>query len=503
MSRTIPISLQDHLDSGTTTLCGLIRIAPVRPGYGVVGITTLDRDVVYDDGDGPITYYAAVGYTASNYVGTADFTVDNAETTSLLPEFDIPQLTEADITSGAYDYADYKMMLVNYEDLTQGHILYSTGTMGEAKVVDGLSFLGELRSLFQRYRQSIVERDSLTCRATFGSQAADSSNASNATKIERFPCGVVVDSFWFSGAVTQVGIESTVAFASTDVVVPSGSFVPGMVEWLTGANAGRQNEVSEHEFDSEGSVFSLAFPTAFPIQDGDTFRVRPDCTKQWGGFNSCGTYNNRLNFRGEPFIPVGDAGSTSNPGSATNPGLTGGQQGEVQENYAPENPSVPVMLDNPDFEGSGGWTTVVSQSGQTFTITAGVGRFTLDGVNPGPITDPFFGDSMQVANTASAKIANPGFFEASVEVRCTAFAGDSSDEWQCGVILEEYSDAGLTTLIGRAEQFPIRTNQTTGYNRITTRMVAGAYVRMVVRAVSTAAATIEINNATWDLKTQP
>jgi hypothetical protein len=75
----------------------LIRIAPVRLGYGVVGITTLDRDVVYDDGDGPITYYAAVGYTASNYVGTADFTVDNAETTSLFPEFDIPQLTEADI----------------------------------------------------------------------------------------------------------------------------------------------------------------------------------------------------------------------------------------------------------------------------------------------------------------------------------------------------------------------------------------------------------------------
>lgn len=114
--------------------------------------------------------------------------------------------------------------------------------------------------------------------------------------------------------------------------------------------------------------------------------------------------------------------------------------------------------------------------------------------------DPFFGDSMQVANNASGKIANAGFVEASVWVRCTSFSGGSSDEWQCGVILEEYSDAALTNRIGRAEQFPLRSSGTAGWNRITTSMVAGAYVRMVVRAVATAAAVIEIDNASWNLE---
>lgn len=328
MSRTIPIALQSHLDTGATTICGILRIESVRPGYGVIGLTDLDRNVIYDDGDGEVTYLAPVGFTASAYVATADFTVDNAETQSLFPEFDIPQLTEADINAGAYDYATYKLMVVNYEDLTQGHAIISTGTLGEMKTVDGLSFMGELRSLFQQFRQSIVERDSLTCRATFGSQSADSSNASTAPRIERFPCGVVVDDLWASASVTQVGVESDLAFASSGLVVPSNAFVPGVVEWLTGRNEGRQYEVSEYEFGSEGGVVTLAFPTAFAIESGDVFRIRPDCTKQWSGANSCLTYNNRLNFRGEPFIPVGDAGSTAQPGAGTNSGVIPGEMGQ-------------------------------------------------------------------------------------------------------------------------------------------------------------------------------
>lgn len=318
MSRTIPIALQGHLDTGTTTICHILRIEPVRAGYSVIGLTDLDRDVVYDDGSGEVRYLAPAGFTASNYVATADFTVDNADTTSLFPEFDIPQLTEADINAGVYDYARYKLMLVNYEDLTQGHTIISTGTMGETRTVDGLSFLGELRSLFQQYRQSIVERDSLTCRATFGSQSADSSNASTAPRIERFPCGIVTDGLWINGAVDNVGVEADLVFEDAGLSASSsGGLVPGIVEWLTGANAGRQYEVS----DFDAGVVTLAFPTAFPIEIGDTFKIRPDCTKQWAGELSCEFWNNRLNFRGEPFIPVGDAGSATTPGAGTNNGV--------------------------------------------------------------------------------------------------------------------------------------------------------------------------------------
>ncbi|MFN8993818.1 MAG: DUF2163 domain-containing protein, partial [Pseudomonadota bacterium] len=197
--RTIPIALQAHLDSDATTTGHLLRIEPVRAGYSVVGLTDLDVDVAYDDGDGLVQYLAPVGFTASALVSTSDFTVDNAETQSLFPEYEVPQISEADIRAGAYDYAGFKLYLVNYTDLSQGHVLLMTGTLGEMKTVDGVAFFGELRSLFQQFRQSIVERDSLTCRATFGSQSADSPDAATAPKIERFPCGVVVNGLWVSG----------------------------------------------------------------------------------------------------------------------------------------------------------------------------------------------------------------------------------------------------------------------------------------------------------------
>lgn len=321
MSRAIPANLQAHLDTGATTICGILRIEPVRPGYGVIGLTGLDRDIVYNDGDGEVTYLAPVGFTPSAYVATADFAVDNAESKSLFPEFDIPQITEADIAAGAYDYAAYKFMVVNYEDLSQGHILLSTGTLGEMKTIDGLSFMGELRSLFQKFRQSVVERDSLTCRATFGSQAEGSSNAATAPKIEKFPCGIVVDDLWQDFTVEQVGEESDLAFSfgasSSSSSSSEPGFFPGVVEWTTGANAGRQYEVGAYD----AGVVTLSFPTAFAIQEGDTGRIRPDCTKQWEGHLSCEFWNNRLNYRGEPFIPVGDSGTTAVPGAETSRGV--------------------------------------------------------------------------------------------------------------------------------------------------------------------------------------
>lgn len=324
--RQIPATLQAHLDTGATTTCHVLRIEPVRPGYGVIGLTDLDRDLVWDDGDGAVTYLAPVGLVTSTSVSSADFGVDNAEGRSLFPEYDIPQISEADIAAGAYDYARFRLSLVNYEDLSQGAVRIMTGTLGEMRTVDGLSFFGELRSLFQQFRQSIVERDSLTCRATFGSQTADSPNAATAPKIERFPCGVVVDGLWQSGTVTQVGVDSTRVFRDAGIVAQTDAFVPGIVEWLTGANAGRQFEV---EASAADGTITLAFPCAFDIASGDTFRIRPDCTKRWEGARSCQTYNNRLNFRGEPFIPQGDAGTTAVPGAATNRGIVGTIGNEV------------------------------------------------------------------------------------------------------------------------------------------------------------------------------
>lgn len=522
MSRTIPIALQSHLDTGTTTICGILRIEPVRPGYGVIGLTDLDRDVVYDDGDGEVTYLAPVGFTASAYVATADFAVDNAETKSLFPEFDIPQLTEADINAGAYDYARYKLMLVNYDDLTQGHTTLSTGTLGEMRTVDGLAFMGELRSLFQQFRQSIVERDSLTCRATFGSQAADSPNAATAPKIERFPCGVVVDGLWQEGAVTQLGVEGTRVFRDANLISGVNAFAPGIVEWLTGANAGRQQEV---EGNTEGGLITLAFPTAFDIAEGDTFRIRPDCTKAWGGDRSCYSYNNRLNFRGEPFIPVGDAGATSIPGAASGSGVvqtTTPSEGGSVNPYDPPAGTVALALQNPWFEeGNVGWsllsTPLTSDPdsplfGQSTGLPSGYSFAIINSAGNGYLTSDWFaryisvGGSTQWTTLAQAVVANNNpSGGAGIRARCWIRLNvkPTSGNSYFGLYVEAFRDAALTDRAGVSMSYQYFFSGTSdsilGMWRSTEINFEGKfYFRISLLARADSACQVDFDHLTWN-----
>src|SRR4051812_28657365 len=162
--RNVPVALQAHLDSGATTVTYLLRIEPVTPGFDPIGITLLDKDVVYDDGDGEVTYLAKIGMVPANLESTSGMDVDNTESQHLFPEFDLP-ISEADMTAGVLDFAKQRWMLVNYEDLSMGHVELTRGTTGRARSEDGQSFFLELVDQSKQLMQSIVEKDSITCRA--------------------------------------------------------------------------------------------------------------------------------------------------------------------------------------------------------------------------------------------------------------------------------------------------------------------------------------------------
>lgn len=316
MGRQIPIALQTHLDGDATTTCVLLRIEPVDPRFPTYGVTSLDRDVFYDG----LLYLAAVGTQPTSLQGESNLGVDNAESSSLLPEFDIP-VSEADLRAGAYDFANFWMGLVNWEDLTQGHVTLREGTIGQVTIDDdGLSFVNELRGKSAELKQSVCEKDSLTCRATFGSQPEGSPIEG---PIERYPCGFDATSLLESGTVTGVGLENTLTFTS------SGSFTqdslkPGIVFWVTGLNSGRTHEVDTNTAAGE---ITLAHETDYPIQIGDQLLYRPDCSKMarddekgclfWFGEEWV------LHFRGEPDIPIGDAGAMETPGASSAPGSGG------------------------------------------------------------------------------------------------------------------------------------------------------------------------------------
>lgn len=323
--RTIPIALQAHLDTGMTTVTHLIRIDPVTAGYDPVGVTLLDRDVVYDDGDGEITYLAAIGMIPASLDTSLDMTVDNTEIQSLVPEFDLP-ISEADIIAGVYDFAKMTIYMVNYESLSDGHVVLGYGTTGQMRVQQGLSFWTEYTALSKQLKQSIVEKDSLTCRAIFGSQPIGSpaDSAGEFPVMQRFPCGKDAQAL-FTGphTVTAVDAEFNQGFTASGLGAAEDTYVPGMLEWLTGTNRGRTHEV---ETQSAGGHIEMTFQTMFPVEIGDTFRIRPDCTKWVEEHNGCKFHFGTdwvLHYRGEPYIPVQDSDQINTPGASVPKSLGG------------------------------------------------------------------------------------------------------------------------------------------------------------------------------------
>jgi len=300
--KTIPAILQTHFDAQVNTTCLLLRIERNVGAFGtplpVLGLSTLDQDVTYDDGNGSVTYSAMSGFVPTNISSTGDMAIDNAEAEILVPAYDLGPVVESDINAGRYDSAPFVLYRVNYNDLTSGrHEIVMAGTLGQAKVVGGLSAFCELRSITQQYKQTICEVDSLTCRATFGSTA----------------CGIDADALFETGTVTSVGTETDREFSSLSAFLTD-ELMPGIVQWLTGANAGRSYEIEANASASGTCTALLTFPTPFPIVIGDTFKWRPDCGKQF--LRDCkNKYSNGINFRGEPYIPVGDEAQLATPGA--------------------------------------------------------------------------------------------------------------------------------------------------------------------------------------------
>jgi uncharacterized phage protein (TIGR02218 family) len=304
--RTIPGPLQDHLDLAATTTARLLKVM-LRDGR-VFGLSSLDRDVTYDDGRGEITYVATNGFDSTTLSSDLGYTVANAEGYALISN-DVEGIEIADIEAGVLDDAQWVAYLVNFQDAVAGgaltperHVVLDAGDVGEVKVKYGLVWMPELLSYAMRLKQPVGGVWSRTCRAIFGTPAQSQTG-----------CGIPLTPLWANGAVAAVGGETNRQFTASlpyTTDSPAPSMVPGRVQFLTGDNAGREFATEE----VDGLDVTLSELTSYPIQIGDTYRWRPDCRKRY--LEDCiGTYDNGINFKGEPLIPVGDAGSVQAPGA--------------------------------------------------------------------------------------------------------------------------------------------------------------------------------------------
>lgn len=319
-SRSISTDLQASIRSRAAGLTVLLKIVPVTPGYSPLGVTKLDVDFEYDDGSGALTYSAQRGLTPANMQASSSMTVGNSETKSLLGVSTAAAIEAADIRASAFDNAEYTFMVIDFDHPEYGHWIPPNGfgIVGQQTIDErGQQVTFELTDLTKLLKQSVVENWSRPCRAIYGSQPI----GTGAGVIEqKYPCGKDVSALW-SGTqtVSDVGLEDTRTFTAGALGAADNFYVPGLLEWLTGDNVGRTEMV---EAQSAAGVVSLKFPMAFPIQDGDTFKIRPDCTKVPDGINGCkANFSSvspvewKLHYRGEWQTPVADGDAISTPGA--------------------------------------------------------------------------------------------------------------------------------------------------------------------------------------------
>jgi len=275
--KTFPPGLQDHLDTGATTLAWCWKVE--RRDGTILGFTDHDLDLAFDG----VTFAAATGFTASEVVSSLGLAVDNLEVEGALAA---AAITEADLAAGLYDGATVELWRVNWADAAQ-RVLMRKGALGEVSRGE-LAFTAELRGLAHALQQATGRTFQRLCDADLGDGR----------------CGLNVDAPEFKG------IGSVDMVSDDRVLMVSGLsgfsdnwFRFGKLAWTSGANAGRIGEVKGH---AKGSAVTLTLwqRAPSPIAAGDGFTVTAGCDKT---LTTCrARFDNIANFRGFPHMPGND-----------------------------------------------------------------------------------------------------------------------------------------------------------------------------------------------------
>ncbi len=271
--KNINTNMQAHLQSEVLTLANCWRITR-RDGV-VLGFTDYDLPLTIDS----IIYEAKTGFTPTAIVNSANLNVDNLDIEGMIND---DKISQADIISGLYDFAELLMFCVNYTASSLDKIIMRYGWLGEVRF-DGNSFTAEVRGLTAKLSGAIGEIYSPTCRAELGDSQ----------------CKVNIAARRVNGAITQIApqiVGGNMFYDSSRTETDGDIFTHGILSFTNGENAGLKFEVKS----CVAGQIKLMLPTPYAVAIGDTYSMTQGCDKM---FSTCKTrFNNAINFRGEPHL---------------------------------------------------------------------------------------------------------------------------------------------------------------------------------------------------------
>jgi uncharacterized phage protein (TIGR02218 family) len=242
----------------------------------ILGFTSFDKDLVIDG----VTYQASTGMFATATETNTNLDVNNLNISSFLSSEGI---SEADLISGVWDFAQVKIFLVNYLDLPEDlettpykYILLSEGILGKISNSDR-GFSCELRSLMQFLNQKQSWVTSPFCRYELGDDLC------------------TVDLAGYTQALTATGASDNKIIYVEELMTVN-YYAYGTITFTSGTMNGRTVRVATND----GYSLTLFESAPYFIELGDTLTAVRGCDKTR---ETCKSFSNVINFGGEPDLP--------------------------------------------------------------------------------------------------------------------------------------------------------------------------------------------------------
>lgn len=251
--------------------------------HRVMGFTNNVMDLERDG----LVYSAETAFSPTAHNVSDKLQVPTVEMESImLPAPGTFGISEEDIAGGMLDFAEIRVQIVNYEDLSQGGLWLGRGYIGNITVKND-QYTAELRGLSQIAAQNILELYSAGCRYDLGSR--------------RCQKDVTIAPFFVTGTITTI-LTDRIILEDTARTEANDYFTFGKLTFRTGNNAGISMEVKNYTL--TGTIIELWQPMPFPFTLGDTYEMVAGCDKS---LVTCrDKFDNLINHGGFPHLPGED-----------------------------------------------------------------------------------------------------------------------------------------------------------------------------------------------------